>query len=73
MTLAQSSWIPGHITRYSYSTLDPSSSSTERASGSTETAPLRIHVTPWGMTEACGRALCSTGARPPPTSVHSGW
>ena len=61
------------MTNLSYSTVDPSSSATVLASGSTPTAAWRIHVTPLGMTVDSGRAVASTGARPPPTSVHSGW
>lgn len=45
---------------------------TVRASGSTAVAASRIQCTCLGMTEASGRRVTPSGARPPPTRVHSG-
>ena len=41
--------------------------------GSNSAAQSCGQRTPCGMTSAAGRTLSSSDARPPPTSVHSGW
>jgi hypothetical protein len=51
----------------------PEASDTVFATGSMPATRSWIHVTPFGVTEPCGRVACDARAVPPATWEKIGW